>query len=547
MSMVLKKLEVPKDPDMDYTNDSMTNRDLIPIPPPRRTWNLFAFFTYWIVEGVSISGYTTTSSLVGFGLSVRQAIGCAVAAGVIYGFMAVVMGWIGSHHHVGFPVFSRATFGVKGFYFPIIIRVITNTIWFGVQSYYGGQAVRVCIGAMSPQYLDWNTFPKTPGNITSADFVGLVIYMMFMIPCILIPPERLHVLFRITFAMVFCTIIGMLIYAINTNGGAGTMLTQGTYLDSSSDLAWAVIQGIFSVVGTTGTGILGQSDWTRYSKKKNSPVIAQLIGAPLALTFSGVMGALITSASNDLFGEPLWNPLVFLSAVQKYENNSLRARAGIFFAGTGYIAQQLAINLLLNGISSGMDMSGLYPKYLNIRRAAYIVAAISICCCPWYLQSSAKVVVVFGGGWGCFCSSLTGIVITKYYFIYKRKVLISHLYLQNNKSIYYFYHGVDWRAALAWVMGTAFLMPGLAATANDWNWGFWNWIFRISYLWGIFISSFTLILLHYLFPYYDLEVDETLDEVYTGAGDLRALEDYELSDTGSVSAKIPASVAVSDV
>lgn len=527
------RLEVPKDAEDEYyQNDKLTNRDLIPIPLERRKWSALTFFSYWIVEGVSISGYTTVSSLVGFGLSVRQSLGCAVAAGIIYGVMAVIMGWIGSHHHLGFLVFSRATFGIKGFYFPIIIRCITGVIWFGVQSYYGGQAVRVVIATMNPSFATWNTFAKTSGNISSADFVGLVIYMILILPCILIPPENLHNLFKVTFVMVFSSMMGMLIYAMHTNSGPGPMLTANSSdLNSRGALAWAVLQGIFSIVGTTGTGILGQSDWTRYSKSKNGPVVAQLVGAPIAVTFAGLMGALITSASSDLFGEAYWNPLDFLSALQAYEGNSAKARAGVFFAGCGFIGQQLAINLLLNSVSTGMDMSGLLPRFLNIRRASYIVAAISICCCPWYLQSSAKVVIIFGSGWGCFCSSLTGIVITKYYFIYKRKIVISHLYRSDSSSVYFFHGGIDWRSIVSWVLGTVFLMPGLAAAANDRDMGFWNWIFKLSYPWGIGISSISLMILHFLFPKMEKPLSDAVDDIYTGDGNL--VSEYLKDDQSS--------------
>lgn len=526
-------LEVPKEAEDDYyQNDSMTNRDLIPIPPHRRTWGSLDYFSYWIVEGVSISGYTTCSSLVAYGLSVRQAIGCAVAAGIIYGCMAVIMGWIGSHHKIGYPVFARACYGTRGYYFAVTIRVITAFIWCGVQCYYGGLAASACISAMSPSFADWNTLPLTPGNITSADLVGLIIYLVIVMPCIYIRPEKLHMLFKVTFVMVFCSIMGMLIYCMRENNGPGTLLYANPQLTDTGDIAWAVIQGIFSIVGTCGTGILGQSDWTRYSKGKNSPVIAQLIGAPLAVTFSGTMGALITSASNDLFGTPQWNPINFLRALQLYENNSSRARAGVFFAASGFLAQQVAINILLNIMSAGMDLSGIFPKYLNIRRSGYIIAILSICSNPWQLQANETVVILFGSGWGCFCSSLTGVLIAKYYLIYRRKVLLSHLYKSSPESIYWFYKGFDWRSIVAWCVGTAFLMPGLAAATNGYDWGFWNRIFQISYLWGIALSSGTLIALHYLFPSMDIPVDHSLDEVYTPFGDLIAASDESSSEGG---------------
>lgn len=40
---ILKRLECPVDEDAGYTNDRWTNRDLIPIPPNRRTYRIWSF------------------------------------------------------------------------------------------------------------------------------------------------------------------------------------------------------------------------------------------------------------------------------------------------------------------------------------------------------------------------------------------------------------------------------------------------------------------------------------------------------------------------
>lgn len=125
-----KRLEVPTDQDAEYSNDSLTNRDIIPIPPKRRTWKPFAYAQYWIVEGISITGYTQASSLIGIGLSPKQSILCALAAGIIYGFFAALMGYIGGKSHIGFPVLARMVYGIKGSVFGIVIRIITGKFSF---------------------------------------------------------------------------------------------------------------------------------------------------------------------------------------------------------------------------------------------------------------------------------------------------------------------------------------------------------------------------------------------------------------------------------
>lgn len=37
------------------------------------------------------------------------------------------------------------------------------------------------------------------------------------------------------------------------------------------------------------------------------------------------------------------------------------------------------ISVVLNSVSTGMDMAGLWPKYINIRRGSYIMAIMGVC------------------------------------------------------------------------------------------------------------------------------------------------------------------------
>jgi hypothetical protein len=53
-------------------------------------------------------------------------------------------------------------------------------------------------------------------------------------------------------------------------------------------------------------------------------------------------------------------------------------RAGVFFAGVALAFSQLAINIVLNSISTGMDIAGLWPRFINIRRGAYIMALVCV-------------------------------------------------------------------------------------------------------------------------------------------------------------------------
>lgn len=102
-----------------------------------------------------------------------------------------------------------------------------------------------------------------------------------------------------------------------------------------------------------------------------------MIAAPVTITVCALIGVVVTSASSEILGEIIWSPIGLLSALQDYYQSSPAIRAACFFAGLGLTGAQLSINVVLNSVSTGMDMAGLWPKYINIRRGAYILAAVS--------------------------------------------------------------------------------------------------------------------------------------------------------------------------
>ncbi|KMU88453.1 uracil permease [Coccidioides immitis H538.4] len=143
-----------------------------------------------------------------------------------------------------------------------------------------------------------------------------------------------------------------------------------------------------------------------------------------------------------------------------------KSRAGAFFAGTGLVVCQLAINTIDNAFSAGMDLSGLLPKFINIRRGAYIGLVISIALCPWELLSSAGTFINVLSAYSVFLGPMCGMMISEYWVVRSRKIKLSDLYHPRPEGIYYFWHGINPRAFAAWVVGFAPQLPGFVNAIN---------------------------------------------------------------------------------
>ena len=252
--------------------------------------------------------------------------------------------------------------------------------------------------------------------------------------------------------MITCTMFGILIWALCAAHGAGTLIYAGP-TKAGSVLRWNTVYGLQSIVGGYASGCLGQSDWTRYAKTPNAALFGQSVTAPITICITALCGLLITSATAELYGEYIWNPFQLLLTIQAH-SMSAGARAGTFFAGCGFLASQLALCIVLNCISTGMDMAALCPKYINIRRGSYILTVIAVAVCPWNYVTKASVFITVLSGWSVFLSPMTGVLISDYFLVRKQTLHVGDLYLGVNKNGAYWYtFGFNWRAFAAWGMG----------------------------------------------------------------------------------------------
>lgn len=272
----------------------------------------------------------------------------------------------------------------------------------------------------------------------------------------MIPPEKLQLPFRIVFVMITATMFGMVGWSVHAAGGAGILMSTPA-TGSGSTLSWAAVFGLQSIVGSQASGCLGQSDWTRYARTPNAALFGQFICAPIFIVVTSVCGIIITSAAASIYGEYIWNPFELLLTVQAH-SMSPAARAGTFFAGLGFLVDQLALCQMLNGISTGMDMAALCPKWINIRRGCYILTVIAIAICPWNYVTNPGTFITVLSGWSVFLSPMTGIVVSDYFLVRRGQYHIGDMYMGNSRSAYWYNHGFNWRCFLAWVLGMAPLL-----------------------------------------------------------------------------------------
>jgi NCS1 family nucleobase:cation symporter-1 len=263
----------------------------------------------------------------------------------------------GAFYHLGFPIANRYVWGMYGSYFVIYNRILLSLVWYAVQAWIGGQCIYVCLQAIwtdIEQRIPNHMSPST--GMTTAQFVAYIIFSVISLPLIWIRPHKLKFFFYISVTIVLIFEISLLIWALATMGpkGFGDTLSSRPQVQDTS-VGWAMVYGIVSCIGGISAGILNQNDYARFTKRPRYAITGQIVSAPTYTILSAVVGILVTAATQERYGEALWNLPTLLSRV--IETGGPRSRAAAFFAGAALVVSQFGINIPGNALSGGFDFA----------------------------------------------------------------------------------------------------------------------------------------------------------------------------------------------
>src|ERR1700719_3649812 len=136
-------------PDLEYSH--LYNEDLAPVPRDRRKWRVGSFAALWISMSACIPTYMLASSLIGGGMNWSQAIVTIFLGNVIVVIPMILNAHAGTRYGIPFPVFCRASFGIRGANIPALMRAFVACGWFGIQTWIGGNAIYKIMSIFVPR------------------------------------------------------------------------------------------------------------------------------------------------------------------------------------------------------------------------------------------------------------------------------------------------------------------------------------------------------------------------------------------------------------
>jgi NCS1 family nucleobase:cation symporter-1 len=454
---------------LSVVDPSLSNRDLAPTLPDRRTWGLYNYIALWFSMSMEITTYQLASSLIAKGMDWKQAVGTVLLGNLIVLIPMLLNAHAGAKYGIPFPVFIRAPFGVRGANLPAILRAIVACGWFGIQSWIGGQAIDSMLVVI---------WPSLAGN-QGVLWTSFLCFWLLNLVVVWRGVESIRHLQAFGAPFMFVMAALLLIWIRIKAGSFGTMLSTPSQFHSTREFLAVFFPSLTAMVGYWSTLALNIPDFTRYSKSQTAQAWGQAFGLPVAMALYTFVGISATSASAVLFGHPIWNPILLIGAFHQ--------PVVAFVALVAILIATLNVNIGANVVSPSNDFSNLYPRLISFRTGGIITGFLGLAMCPWKLLATPDA-YIFGWliGYSGLLGPVAGIMVSDYFLIRKTELDVNSLY--HREGAYHYSKGVNPRAIVALAIGIVIALVGLAVRPLH---------FLYDYAWfaGFFVSGAVYLLL----------------------------------------------------
>jgi nucleobase:cation symporter-1, NCS1 family len=461
----------------EVRDSSLYNEDLAPTGPEDRTWTTYNIAALWIGMTIVITTYALAAALMAAGMNWWQALLTISLGNVVVLIPMLLNAHAGTKYGVPFPVFVRASFGVRGANFAAIARALVACGWFGIQTWLGGLALDALVTAA------WGGWANVPGH----SFITFFVFWAIQVVIIWFGVEGVKIFEAWSAPLLIVGSIALLIWGFIAGGGVEEVFTTSARLQQGDASFWSLFwPSLAANVGYWITLSLNIPDFTRYAQSQRSQVVGQALGLPLTMTAFSFIGIAVTAATIVVFGEAIWDPVEVVT----------RVVGGIpvllIIAMIVIVIAQISTNMAANVVSPSFDFSNLAPRYISFRTGGIITAILGVVSFPWLiLESVGAYVFTWLGGYGSLLGAIGAVMIADYWILRRRRLSLADLYRHEGR--YAYSGGWNWRALTAVFVGVVPVLPGFfkAATTPGFAGVFENPTFIEGlYNYGLFFTFF---------------------------------------------------------
>ena len=432
-----------------YPEDSKyANDDLRPIPLAERHWGTYNFTALWIGMAHNIPSWTLASGLVALGMDWKQAVFTIALANVLVLLPMLLTGHAGPKYGIPFPVLARSSFGLRGANLPALVRAAVACGWFGIQTWIGGQGIYVLLNKAYGG--DWGNAREIGGHPWTL-WLCFVVFWALQLCIILRGMEALRRFENWAGPFVLVGAGALVWWMADKAGGFGPLLNEPSRLGWGADFWPVFFPALMGMIGFWSTLSLNIPDFTRFGKGQRAQVWGQSLGLPTTMTAFALLSVIVTSGSQAVYGEPIWEPVELAG---KADNTF-----GLLFALVTVLIATISTNIAANVVSPAYDLANLAPKLVSFRTGALITGLVGVLIFPWKLIETPEFYIfVWLGVVGGLLGTVAGILIGDYWCVRRTHLDLVDLYRRDGR--YWYAGGWNWRAVLAFLVGGVLAVGG---------------------------------------------------------------------------------------
>ena len=457
------RYELTPQADASLAGSPLHNQDLAPVPVAKRTWSTYNYLALWVGMAHNVATWTLAAGLVALGMAWYQAILTIMIANVIVLIPMLLNSHAGTKYGIPYPVFARASFGVFGANLAALLRAGIACGWFGIQTWIGGEAIYTVLGAILGS--GWTNAPKLSlgvGYAASQPWTLWLSFLIFWLINIFIILRGMDTIRRFeNWAAPFVLVVAVFLlgWMVVQAGGFGPIINEHGTVGWSVNKFWLGIfpPALMGMIAFWSTLSLNMPDFTRFGQSQRAQALGQTLGLPTTMTLFPLIAVLVTSASQAVYGTPIWDPIQLTG---KFSNPIVVVLALFTLA-----VATLSANVAANTVSPSYDFSNAWPRRISFRTGGLITGVVGILIQPWNLYSDPHVYIfTWLGFYGGATGAIAGVLIADYWFVRRTNMRLADLYRPS--GIYRYVSGWNWRAVLALAIGILLAVGGAYTAAG---------------------------------------------------------------------------------
>ncbi|MCM3760106.1 NCS1 family transporter [Alkalihalobacillus oceani] len=464
---------------MKKSSYHLKSPDLLPIAHSERKISTLGFSIMWVGMAVVLAAFAIGGDGVQ-GMPLIYVLLASIIGCILIGLFITLTADVGIEHGLSFPVYMRAPFGVAGTHFPSIVRGITASIWFGINTYFGSAAINGILNILTG-FDNW--------------FVCFLIFALAQLINTAIGIKAVEKFADLAAPIII--LIALWMYSTLVDQAAAIDRNVWTWIESPVSgilLFTAFMTVITGNMGYWSTLATDASSLSRFIKapkyernwfKRNKGVlVGSVIALPLTQTLIVAIGGVAYIAVGN------YDPIV---ALQESASGWILVVLLLMI-----VFSQWSTNTSANVVPAATIFSNAGGPKVPFYVGVFLAGIVGTVTQPWNLFN---VLIPFLTTVGGILSAIVGVIFADYYILRKRRLNVHDLYEKEGQ--YAYVNGVNWAGILAWVIGGAIAIV------------FPTYSFFVGFIIGA-VSYYLLAKYWWFQKYKQAEIEDPDDDKYLG-------------------------------